>query len=131
MSPNETNILRPHNGVRLLAKLIDVLAVALLVYGGAFILPDLQTALVLFAWPAYNQVTVWKFGASPGKRLLGLRVTDGQDRPCGPWRALCRTCLEYCYFIPLVGLIALVALLVSKDGRSPLDHTVKTRVLRQ
>jgi len=120
-------------GTRLLAKAADVLIVFAVLWVVRTINPNpgLLGLLVIFLWPVMNFVSVWQWGASPGKLLLHLRVTDVHGQPCGPVRALFRALLEFCYFIPLVGLICLIALLCAKDGRSPLDHTVKTRVVVQ
>jgi uncharacterized RDD family membrane protein YckC len=76
----------------------------------------LATPLVLggLAWAAIGALlfclAVGRYGRTPGKWMLGIRVVGMELRPCGFWRALLRTiCLvpdSWLNFLVGIGLIA-------------------------
>jgi uncharacterized RDD family membrane protein YckC len=78
-----------------------------LVFFGLFIGAFLWVLLVLVAFSYFEG----RFGKTPGKRLLGIRVVGTDLRPCGFWRALLRNLLTFAdgFFNFLVGAL-LVAL---------------------
>lgn len=83
--------------------------------------------LLLFA--AYYVFTEGKFGATPGKKLMSLRVVNQQLGPCGYRRALVRFLLRIieCYTVPLM---ALIGFWNSKTGRRVGDALAGTLVVR-
>ena len=78
-------------------------------------------------------------GDTPGKLLLGLRVTleDNTTTPPGLARALRRSVLDLAALIPFLGFIAVLALFASfvmvltdDENRSVYDRIADTRVIR-
>src|SRR5437660_11503608 len=79
----------------------------------------------------YNWFMVAIRGATVGKRMVGAVVVDKYDRRCGWGRAFGRALLEYTYLLPLIWIISVIALSLSKESRNSLDHTAGTRVVRR
>lgn len=103
-------------GRRVIALIVDWTACLLISY--AFFDANSWVTLGLFA--AVQVLTVGTIGASPGHRLLGLKVTRADGEWAGPARALIRTLL-LCLVIPPV---------VMSQGRGLHDAAAGTRIGR-
>jgi uncharacterized RDD family membrane protein YckC len=118
-------------GLRYWAKIVDLTVVL----GPAFLISMIDEAtggfIIIFGWLIYNWFMVAIWGATLGKLKVGVVIVDKQDGRCGWGRALGRALLEYTYLLPLVWIISVIALAVSKESRSPLDHSAGTRVVRR
>ncbi len=69
-------------------------------------------------------------GATPGKRALGLRVTDVEGEPPGLSRALLRNVLRVVDGLPTLGILGAI-LIASSDERTRFgDRVAETRVVR-
>jgi len=69
-------------------------------------------------------------GATPGKRVLGLRVVGADGTPVGLTRALVRNVLRVVDGLPALGIVAAV-LIASSDERARFgDRVAETRVVR-
>lgn len=86
-------------------------------------------ALWLLLFAGYYIFTEGRYGATPGKKLMALRVVNQQLGPCGYGRALVRFLLRIveCYTVPLMGLIGFWN---SKTGRRVGDALAGTLVVR-
>jgi uncharacterized RDD family membrane protein YckC len=83
---------------------------------------------------AYHAVSVARWGATPGKRLCGLRVEARDGAPIGAVRALGRAACAAALYLPWVAapLLAVAGTLsvVAGSRRSPADRAAGTRVVR-
>ena len=83
---------------------------------------------------AYHAVCIARWGATPGKRLCGLRVEATGGAPVGPARALWRAAWAAALYLPWVAapLLAVAGSLAVVTGgrRSPADRAAGTRVVR-
>ena len=108
-------------GRRLVALLVDtVFSVGILLLADLVLGNDVYQS-TLWMWlllaSAYYVVGEGKFGATPGKALVGLRVVKLDLSPCGYGSALVRFLLRIpeCIVFPLIGLV--VALSTKKRQR--------------
>ena len=69
-------------------------------------------------------------GATPGKRLLGLRVVGVDGSPVGLTRALLRNVLRVVDGLPTLGLVAAVLIATSDERARFGDRLAETRVVR-
>lgn len=110
---------------------VAILAVIAIVVGVVF-RDAIGVALAILA--AYQLVAlVWwqgRTGASPGKRLVGLRVVDAEGRPCGPVKALTRWLAwvidGFPYCLPVVGF---AMIFTNADERRVGDRVAGTWVV--
>ncbi|MEN9534931.1 MAG: hypothetical protein RLZ22_1267 [Verrucomicrobiota bacterium] len=119
-------------GPRFLAKLVDltiVLGFSYLVFHSAS--AKIGYIGLIVSWLLYNWLMVARYGATLGKMIVGAVVVSNNDSPCEWWRSLARVLFEYFYLIPLVWIISVIIFLFDKGNRSPLDHTVGTRVVER
>ncbi len=83
---------------------------------------------------ATQAVGVARWGATPGKRLCGLRVETRDGTPVGPARAVGRAAVSAALYLPWVAapLLAVAGTLSVAAGsrRSPADRAAGTRVVR-
>jgi len=81
-------------------------------------------------WIAGMSFLEGRWGQTPGKRLLGIRVVGTDLGPCGFWRALIRNLLEFIdgLFTYTVGLFAIA---FSKSWQRTGDLAAKTIVIRE
>jgi len=108
MNDQATRMVYAEPGNRVGAKLADMAAYtglralihAALVYGAGLSVNDTGFTPLLLAggWAAHHAYdtvfTAW-FGGTPGKLLLGMRVTRPDGAPVGWRRALCRSLAEW------------------------------------
>jgi len=85
-------------------------------------LPLIYATQVLFRWP-WNAI-----GWSPGKRLLGLRVVDGQGNAPGLLRGFVRSLFALASDLPL--FMGYVWALFDGERRAWHDHLARTWVVR-
>jgi uncharacterized RDD family membrane protein YckC len=127
-------------GMRAVAKIIDFIIIAVLNTaftaawsGPAQVAPDVLKGLFamsgLLFIVAYNAGFVERFGATPGKLLLKLRVVQAGGEPLGPGRAFARASAELlsgwtCYIGYLVALF-------NDEHRALHDMICNTRVVYQ
>jgi hypothetical protein len=119
-------------GPRFFAKIVDLAIVIGFSYF-AFHSTSGQIGFIglIVSWLLYNWLMVAKYGATLGKMIIGAVVVSNGDMPCEWWRSLARVLFEYFYLIPLVWIISAIIFLFDKGNRSPLDHTVGTRVVER
>jgi uncharacterized RDD family membrane protein YckC len=76
-------------------------------------------------------VTRWRFGASLGKALLGIRVVDAHGEPAGFWRGAVRTAALGVDLIVLLLPIGLWLALFTPGHRRVGDFLARTYVVRR
>jgi uncharacterized RDD family membrane protein YckC len=83
---------------------------------------------------AYHALSVARWGATPGKRLCGLRIEARDGGPVGPARSAGRAAWAAALYLPWVvaPLLAVAGTLSLAAGtrRSPADRAAGTRVVR-
>jgi uncharacterized RDD family membrane protein YckC len=124
---------------RWLATLIDhvvlLLGMAGLLVGAEALLGSelYQKTVVLWLLPllAYFPVLEGLYGATPGKRLAGLRVVDADGNPPGLWKASVRTVLRLIEVNPLMlgGIVAAICVLCTRSRQRLGDMAAGTYVL--
>lgn len=91
------------------------------------------TLILLFAlewlYPVAFELTRW--GASPGKRALGLKVVMDNGLPITPAASFTRNLLRAADFLPLLYGFALVSMLVRRDFKRLGDLAAATLVVYQ
>jgi hypothetical protein len=87
--------------------------------------------ILLFAlewlYPVAFELTAW--GATPGKRALGLRVVMDNGLPITPAAAIARNLLRTADFLPFAYAFALVAMLTRRDCKRLGDLAAATLVV--
>ncbi len=78
---------------------------------------------------SYTWLLTWKFGGTPGKLILGLRVVTANGEPIDLWRALGRVFAEYLNFFTL--LIGYIIAAFDSEKRALHDHICGTRVIHK
>ncbi len=69
-------------------------------------------------------------GATPGKRVLGLRVVRSDKSPVGLKRSLIRNVLRVVDSLPTLGILAAVLIISSRERARFGDRVAQTRVIR-
>jgi uncharacterized RDD family membrane protein YckC len=91
------------------------------------------TLILLFAlewlYPVFFELTRW--GASPGKRALGLKVVMDNGLPITPAASVTRNLLRAADFLPFLYGFALVSMLVRRDFKRLGDIAAATLVVYQ
>lgn len=132
--------LRPAGlGARCFAYLIDQLvrfvilyAVALpLSFTGRFGYGILLIVMFLLAWiyPVVFELSRW--GATPGKRLLGIKVVMDNGLPITPAASLTRNLLRTADFLPALYGSGIVSMLLRRDFKRLGDIAANTLVVYQ
>jgi uncharacterized RDD family membrane protein YckC len=93
---------------------------------GSAILIILMFALEWF-YPVYFELS--RSGASPGKRLFGLRVVMDNGLPITPGASLTRNLLRFADFLPALFGFAIVSMLLRKDCKRLGDIAASTLVV--
>lgn len=103
---------------------------ATLVGASAWLLQPSATALTnpLVGWPMASLPAigllgglVGRFGATPGKKLLGLKLVHGADSRIGVGRGLTREAIRF-LSLPVLVLPVLYLATVGIKGRTPYDE---------
>lgn len=112
----------------LIAALIAVGAA--LSAGGALVLPLAYVASFLIQW-GYFVFFEWRWnGATPGKRLLGLRVIQESGVRCTPERLVLRNFLRVVDGLPLLYALGGLVSLLTRRGQRIGDLAAGTLVVR-
>ena len=124
---------------RCYAFLIDTLiklAILYLFEMGALFAGGLGIALTIilvfvleWLYPVVFELTRW--GATPGKRSVGLRVTMDNGLPITPAASLTRNLLRAADFLPLFFGFAVVSMLLRRDSKRLGDIAAATLVVYQ
>jgi len=69
-------------------------------------------------------------GATPGKRILGLRVVGADGSTAGFMRALLRNALRVVDSLPALGILAAILISTSPERTRFGDRAAETRVIR-
>jgi len=120
----------------LIVMAIVFAVVASTVSQGSLVDDDPQTGLVLiicvylFACP-YWIICEGLWGATPGKLMLRMRVTDRSGAPIGFGRAIGRNLMRsiFLYVVPFGGIIDAVFAMMDDDRRSLHDRVAATYVI--
>lgn len=115
----------PPGGYRLRADLDGLVEAATRL--GRLLVPTL--VFLALAAGVYSALGTALMGATPGKRLLGLRVVAGDGRPPSPGRAAARSALAL-LSLSLAGLGCLLALF-ARSGRALHDFLAGTYVVER
>jgi uncharacterized RDD family membrane protein YckC len=118
-------------GLRYLAKIIDLVVVLVPAFLIAAADKTAGGFAIIFGWLLYNWLMVAIWGSTLGKLMVGVAVVDKDDRRFGWGGALGRALWEYSYVLPLIWLVSVISLGISKASRSPLDYTVGSRVVKR
>ncbi len=132
--------LRPAGvAARLSAFLIDWLIRLVVIYGVSMValaMGGLGTALMLIVvfvlewlYPVAFELTRW--GATPGKRMLGLRVVMDSGLPITPAASFTRNLLRVADFLPMFYGFGLASMLMRKDFKRLGDIAAATLVVYQ
>lgn len=141
--PRAEFLAQQHDGwivvTRWLATLVDhvvlVVGSVLLLVGAEALLGNAlyQKTILLWLLPplAYFPVLEGLYGATPGKRLVGLRVVDADGNPPGLWKATIRTVLRLIEVNPFMvgGIVAAICVLCSRTRQRLGDLAAGTYVL--
>ena len=91
------------------------------------------TLILLFAlewfYPVLFELSRW--GATPGKRFLGLRVVMDNGLPVTPAASLTRNLLRVADFMPLLYAFGVVSILLRRDSKRLGDLAAATLVVYQ
>jgi uncharacterized RDD family membrane protein YckC len=97
---------------------------------GGFGLPILFVALFVIQW-GYFVFFEWRWnGASPGKRVLRLRVIQAAGVRCAPERIVLRNFLRVVDSLPLLYVVGGLAALLTRHGQRVGDLAAGTLVVR-
>jgi uncharacterized RDD family membrane protein YckC len=101
------------------------------VYAGGvgFALTLILVFLLEWLYPVAFELTRW--GATPGKRSLGLRVVMDNGLPVTPAASLARNLLRAADFLPLFYGFAVVSMLLRRDSKRLGDLAAATLVVYQ
>ena len=82
----------------------------------------------MLLWALYGAVMIWRFGATPGKMILKLKVTDAATgaNPAAD-KAFLRAFFS---LVSLTGLLGYAWALWEKEGRTWHDIIAQTRVIK-
>ena len=84
--------------------------------------------VTMLLWALYGAVMIWRFGATPGKMILKLKVTDAATgaNPAAD-KAFLRAFFS---LVSLTGLLGYAWALWEKEGRTWHDIIAQTRVIK-
>src|SRR5215475_7256494 len=101
------------------------------VYAGRFGMSLILILVFVLEWlyPVVFELTRW--GATPGKRSVGLRVTMDNGLPITPAASLTRNLLRAADFLPLLYGFAIVSMLLRRDSKRLGDIAAATLVVYQ
>lgn len=132
--------LRPAGlAVRFYAFVIDWLVRLMVLYGAAMIAPFIGGIGVAF-WTILFFALEWFYpvafelgrrGATPGKRVLGLKVIMDNGLPVTPAASLTRNLLRFADFLPALYGFAAVSMLLRRDCKRLGDIAAATLVVYQ
>jgi uncharacterized RDD family membrane protein YckC len=90
----------------------------------------LLLALFLLEWlyPVFFEL---RWGATPGKRAMGLSVVHADGTPVGPSASLLRNLLRAVDFLPMLYGVGLAAMLIDRDFRRLGDLAAGTLVIHR
>lgn len=91
----------------------------------------LLVALFLIEWFYPVVFEVYRHGATPGKRYMGLCVTNDDGTPVGWSASMIRNLLRYVDFLPFLYGFGLVSMLLHPDFKRLGDIAAGTRVVYQ
>ena len=104
------------------------------VEGGTFNIPIIVFSILFFYFGnwAYFVIfeTLWH-GQTPGKRVVGLRVTTDNGLPVGFSHAVIRTTMRIIDFLPVFYAIGLTTALLQKQGKRLGDIVAGTVLVRE
>lgn len=72
---------------------------------------------------------IWASGATPGKKLMGLRVVNDDGTPVSRWASLTRNLLRAVDFLPVLYGLGFVAMVVNRDFKRLGDVVAGTVVV--
>ena len=72
---------------------------------------------------------IWAGGATPGKKLLGLRVVNDDGTPVSRWASVTRNLLRAVDFLPALYGVGLIAMLLNRDFKRMGDLVAGTVVI--
>ncbi len=133
-------------GARALAWMIDstilvllLLGVALVIFAAIFNVGSRSTAeystglhmlIVFFLWWFYDvYFEVFRNGATPGKKFMGLRVVHDDGTPVGWGASIVRNLLRSVDFMPFLYFFGMTSLLLNKDFKRLGDLSAGTLVI--
>ncbi len=112
----------------LLALLLAV--VSALAAGGALVVPLIYVGMFLVQW-GYFLFFEWRWnGATPGKRLMGLRVIQESGVRCSTERLVLRNFLRVVDALPFLYVVGGLCTLVTRRGQRIGDLAAGTLVVR-
>lgn len=123
--------------VRLLAWGIDFAIRAMIYLGLAMALPPMGRfglglwliTIFLVEWFYPVLFEVYRHGATPGKKMMGIRVIQDDGAPIGWPPSLVRNLLRSADFLPLCYGAGIVSMLINKDFKRLGDITAGTTVV--
>ncbi|MBL8516412.1 MAG: RDD family protein [Betaproteobacteria bacterium] len=98
-------------------------------FAGQFGLGFFLIGLFLIEWLYPVFFEVWRRGATPGKRVMGITVVEDNGLPVSFASSVVRNLLRFVDFLPLFYGAGLVALLLTRDFKRLGDLAAGTRVI--
>jgi hypothetical protein len=85
--------------------------------------------LFLVEWLYPVAFEIWAGGATPGKKLLGLRVVNDDGTPVSRWASVTRNLLRAVDFLPVLYGMGFAAMLMNRDFKRMGDLVAGTVVI--
>jgi uncharacterized RDD family membrane protein YckC len=85
--------------------------------------------LFLVEWLYPVAFEIWAAGATPGKKLLGLRVVNDDGTPVSRWASVTRNLLRAVDFLPVLYGVGFTAMLLNRDFKRMGDLVAGTVVI--
>ena len=85
--------------------------------------------LFLVEWLYPVAFEIWAGGATPGKKLLGLRVVNDDGTPVSRWASVTRNLLRAVDILPALYGVGLIAMLLNRDFKRMGDLVAGTVVI--
>jgi uncharacterized RDD family membrane protein YckC len=85
--------------------------------------------LFLVEWLYPVAFELWAGGATPGKKLMGLRVVNDDGTPVSRWASVTRNLLRAVDFLPVLYGIGFIAMLLNRDFKRLGDLVAGTVVV--
>jgi uncharacterized RDD family membrane protein YckC len=122
-------------GLRTVATILDWF---ILVFASMFLFilveavmpPEIVVGLTCIMALLYYILFEGKFGATPGKMLVGLKVVQSDGGPCDYQAATMRTALRIIDFLPVTYLVAVVSVWLSPRKQRIGDRLAGTMVVK-